>query len=245
MRTIDAHAHLGAFPGFVPGGERTAPDLIREWDTYGIEGGMISILDNHNPRSGNERVEAAWRQFPDRIHGFGYLNPHDVEGSIREVERCASLECFRGFKLHPANDVYYPFHERYYPVYSAIENTGLPTLWHSGTPPFSAPLQIAPVARRFPGSIHILAHFGIAELSWECAPAAELADNIVVDTCINPVIPVINEFIEGFGAERVLWGTDYPWYQVEYERLKIQFLGSSDRERELIAAENAARLFNL
>ena len=101
------------------------------------------------------------------------------------------------------------------------------------------------VARRHPGSTHILGHFGIAELSWQCGPAADLAPNIVADTSINPIIGVMNDYIDRFGARRLLWGSDYPWYHVEYERLKIQFLGRSEDDRRLIAAENAAALFGL
>ena len=55
----------------------------------------------------------------------------------------------------------------------------------------------------------------------------------------------MNDYIDRFGAGRLLWGSDYPWYHVEYERLKIQFLGRSDNDRRLIAAENAAALFGL
>ena len=244
-RTIDAHAHLGDFPGFVSGGDHTAAMLVDEWDGSGVDCGVISILEPHNPREGNERVEAACRAFPGRIYGYVYINPHDVEGSLAELDRCGTIDCFRGVKLHPANDAYFPFHERYFPVYDRIERLGKPTLWHSGTTPFSHPLQIADVARRFPGSTHILGHFGIAELSWECTPAAELASNVAVDTSINPVIGLINDFIDRFGAERVLWGSDYPWYHVEYERLKIQFLGRSEHDRQRIAGANAAQLFGI
>jgi predicted TIM-barrel fold metal-dependent hydrolase len=167
---------------------------------------------------------------------------------IRDVSTATSTctrqwGCFRGVKLHPANDCYFPFHDAYNPVYEQIEKSGLPTLWHTGTYPYSHPLQIAAVARKFPGSQHILGHFGIAELSWECAPAAELADNVIVDTSINPIIGLINDFIERFGAGRVLWGSDFPFYHIEYERLKIQFLGFSEDDREKIGGGNSAALF--
>ena len=243
MRTIDAHAHIGAFPGFVSGGERTAAMLVDEWDRSGVERGMISVLDPFDPPGANDRVRAACEQFPGRIDGYIYLRAPDVEGSLAELERCAPLEVFRGVKLHPANDAWFPFDPALTPLFARIEELGLPVLWHSGTYPYSHPLQIAVVARRHPGSTHILGHFGIAELSWECAPAAELAPNLVADTSINPIIGVMNDFVAAFGAERLLWGSDYPFYDVEYERLKIDFLGTDESDRRLIAAGNAARLF--
>lgn len=242
---IDSHAHIGDFPGFVSGGERTARMLVEEWDRAEIEGGMISVLDNHDVHGANERVRAAAAEFPGRIHGFIYLFPPDLEGSLRELERQHGDDTFRGVKLHPANDCYFPFDERLHPLFARIEELGLPVLWHSGTFPYSHPLQIAAVARKFPGSTHILAHFGIAELSWECAPAAELADNVVVDTSINPIIGLMNDYIDRFGPGRMLWGSDYPFYDVAYERMKLPFLGRSDADRALIGGDNAARLFGL
>lgn len=245
MPRIDSHAHIGDFPGFVSGGPRTAATLIDQWDAAGIERGMISVLDSHDVPGANDRVKAAAAEHPDRIFGYVYLYPPDLEGALRELERCRGEACFRGVKLHPANDGYFPFSAGFDPLFARIEELGLPVLWHTGTYPYSHPLQVATVARRFPGSTHILAHFGIAELSWECAPAAELADNLVVDTSINPIIGLINDFIAQFGAERVLWGSDYPFYHVEYERMKLQFLGTTEVERELIGGANAARLFGI
>jgi predicted TIM-barrel fold metal-dependent hydrolase len=245
VNLIDAHAHIGDFPGFVSGGERTADTLVETWDASGVDCGLISVLDPFDVQSANDRVRIACEAHPTRIYGYIYLRAPDVQGSLAELERCRDTPCFRAVKLHPANDAYFPFYEGYEPVYERIEELGLPILWHSGTYPYSHPLQIAAVARRHPGSTHILGHFGIAELSWECAPAADLAPNIVADTSINPIIGVMNDYIDRFGAGRLLWGSDYPWYHVEYERLKIQFLGRSDNDRRLIAAENAAALFGL
>lgn len=242
---IDAHAHIGEFPGFVSGGDHTPEMLIGEWDAAGIERGLISVLGRDDPPGANDRVRTAAAAHPGRIFGYMYLHAADVEGSLRELERCRGHDCFRGIKLHPANDCYFPFDERLHPLFARIEALGLPVLWHSGTFPYSHPLQIAAVARKFPGSTHILAHFGIAELSWECAPAAELADNVVVDTSINPIIGLMNDYIVRFGAERMLWGSDYPFYHVGYEHAKLQFLGRSDDDRALIGGVNAARLFGL
>lgn len=245
MRLIDAHAHIGAFPGFVSGGERTPDMLVAEWDASGVDCGLISVLDHTDVSGANDRVRDACGRHAGRIYGYVFLFPPDVEGSLHELERCRAHDCFRGVKLHPANDAYFPFCDDYRPVYARIEQLGWPVLWHSGTYPFSHPLQIAAVARDFPGSRHILGHFGIAELSWECAPAAALAENVLADTSINPIIGVMNDFVDRFGAERLLWGSDYPFYHVEYERLKIQFLGRSDEDRRKIAGANAAALFDL
>ena len=245
MRIIDMHAHTGEFPGLIPGGHHGIDELLALWDEAGVQQGLISILDGHDPSGANDRCAALCAAHPDRVHGYVYLNPTDVAGSLRELERCAGMDCFVGVKLHPSNDAYFPFVDTYFPVYEAIERAGLPVLWHSGTFPYSHPLQIAVVARAFPGNTHILAHFGLADLSWECFPAAQLADNVVVDTSANPIIGVLSEWVQRFGAERMLWGSDFPFYDPVYERAKLDRLRLADAERELVAGGNAARLFGL
>jgi predicted TIM-barrel fold metal-dependent hydrolase len=118
-------------------------------------------------------------------------------------------------------------------------------LFHSGTYPHSNPLAIAAAARHFPQVPFVLGHFGLADLSWECFAAADLSANVHVDTTSNPMVRVLGEWVDRFGAERMLWGSDFPFYNVEYERLKVDYISASTRNRELISSENAARLYRI
>jgi len=244
VSSIDAHCHVGTFPGFIPG-DNPPEELVATYDRAQIELGMLSILNPHDASEANDRTLKVCEQFKGRFKGYIYLNPTDVQGSLAELDRLAGRDAFRGVKLHPSNDTYYPFDELYFPIYERIEGLALPILWHSGTSPYSHPLQIAYVARLFPKVPFILAHFALSDLSWECFPAADLSDNVYVDTTANPIIPILNQWIERFGAERMLWGSDYPFYNVEYEHLKLDFLACSDSQKQKIAAENAKRLFRL
>lgn len=242
---IDAHAHIGDFTGFIRGGFHGPEELVRRWDEVEVEAGLISVLLSHDMRQANDLTRDACERFAGRIHGYVYLSPYDPDAARAELERCAGEECFRGVKLHPMNDVFYPFSEIYFPLYERIQELGLPILWHTGTYPYSSPLQVAYVARLFPRIPFILAHFGLADLSWECFPAADLADNIVVDITANPIVPLIDEWIDKFGAERMLWGSDFPFYSVAYERAKVDHLACSKRSKQLILEENANRIFGL
>ena len=100
-------------------------------------------------------------------------------------------------------DAYFPFLEDFFPVYEAIQARGLPILWHCGTYPYTSPLQLAYVALKFPEIPHILGHFALADLSWECFPAADLTANVYVDLPANPIIPLISVFIARCGARAV------------------------------------------
>ena len=241
---IDAHCHSGHFRGLITGA-KPPEALVAAFDRSGVEAGMMSVLNPHDMRAANDATMDACRRFTGRIFGYVYLNPTFYEAASEELERCSAHDCFRGVKLHPMNDVYYPFIKDYFPLYARIEALGLPVLWHSGTSPYSHPLQIAYVATKFPKMPCILGHFGLSDLTWECFPAADLAPNVMVDTTANPIVPVLNDWLDTFGPERMLWGSDFPFYDVEYERQKLAHLGRSDRDRELIAGGNAKRLFKL
>lgn len=241
---IDAHCHAGDFPKYFSG-THPPEKLVADFDSAGVEAGIIAFLNTYDMVAANDRALAACEAHQGRFYGYIYLNPHMLDTAIAEFERRSADPHFRGVKLHPMNDVYYPFLKDFFPLYERIEASGMPVLWHSGTSPYSHPLQIAYVAHRFPKMPCILGHFGLSDLTWECFPAADLAENIYVDTTANPIVPVMNDWIAEFGAERMLWGSDFPFYSVAYEAEKLAHLGRNDRERELIAAGNARRLFRL
>src|SRR6266550_586650 len=143
---VDAHCHSGEFAGFISGSHPPG-ELVSRWDSAGVDVGVMSVLDGYDVSGANDNTREACEQYQGRIYGYIYLNPTNVNGSLAELERCSKVECFRGVKLHPSNDTYYPFFEGYFPVYERIEQLGFPILWHSGTSPYSHPLQIAYVAR--------------------------------------------------------------------------------------------------
>jgi uncharacterized protein len=243
MPLIDTHCHVGDFSPLFRG-THTPTDLVKAHEEAGVTVGLLSILSG-DMISCNNATRNACEQYPGRLFGAIYLDPRDVDSAIAELERCAALDLFRGVKLHPSEDAWFPYMEQYFPVYSRIEALGLPILFHSGTHPHSNPLAIAAAARQFTNVPFILGHFGLADLSWECFPAATLSDNVFVDTTANPMVRVLGEWVERFGAERMLWGSDFPFYNVEYEGSKVDYITWSARDRELIRFVNAQRLYRL
>jgi predicted TIM-barrel fold metal-dependent hydrolase len=241
---VDAHCHTGDFNPLFRG-DHQADDLVDAHRAAGVDTGLLSILVREDMARGNEVTRAACDRFPGELYGHMYLNPHDVSAALAEIERCATHDCFRGAKLHPSEDAWFPYFEKYFPIYAKLEELGLPILFHSGTHPHSNPLAIAYAARDFPTIPFILGHFGLADLSWECFPAARLSENVYVDTTANPMVRVMSEWLETFGAERMLWGSDFPFYNVAYELAKVDKLGLDAPGRQLVLGGNAARIFRL
>jgi uncharacterized protein len=241
---VDAHCHTGSFEPLFRG-QHGIDDLVAAWDAAGVAHGIISNVMRGRMQLANDSALESSRKYPGRIHAYIYLDPSDVQAALGELERCSSEGTFVGVKLHPSEDAWFPYLDHYFPLYARIESLGLPILMHSGTYPHSGPLACAAAASHFQGIPFILAHFGLADYSWECFPAAEIAPNVHVDTTANPMVRVLSEWVQRFGAERMLWGTDFPFYDVSYEAAKLQALKCSEDERELIAGGNATRIFKL
>ena len=241
---VDTHCHAGTFAPLFQG-EHSAADLVARHRAAGVNACVLSILDRDDMSRGNDETAAAVRDHPGHVHGEMYLNPHHLPAALWEVNRCVELGGFVGVKLHPSEDAWFPYLRQYYPLYERLEAAELPILFHSGTYPHSNPLGIAKAARDFPSVPFILGHFGLADSSWECFPAAELADNIHVDTTANPMVRVMREWLDAFGAERMLWGSDFPFYDVDYELRKLDALQLDEWEARLVRGDNAVRIFGL
>lgn len=108
-----------------------------------------------------------------------------------QVEEAVKGYNFKGLKIHPWVQDVSPNHPMLYPIYEKAAKLRVPVQFHSGTAPYSTPLQVAEVARTFPEVPVIMGHMGKADLWLDVIPAAELSENIYVDTsgqCIRALI---------------------------------------------------------
>ena len=117
------------------------------------------------------------------------------------------------------------------------------------------PADFTRLATEFPGTTFILAHWGGLLPLRE--PAALKLTNVFYDTAASPLLygpEIWRRFIEAVGAERVLFGSDfplnlYPKLELEAELMRlVTEARSSGLPTESLAAifhQNAARIFRL
>src|SRR5579871_4042210 len=98
---IDAHTHIGTGPG-----EASDADLLRMLDHHNVESAVTfpgpSGLAGSPRQAGaaNEYIANAAKAHPDRLVGFGTVNPWHAEEAWQELERFPELG-LKGLKLHP------------------------------------------------------------------------------------------------------------------------------------------------
>jgi predicted TIM-barrel fold metal-dependent hydrolase len=164
----------------------------------------------------------------------------------------------RGLKLHPIGIRTYPDDPGLEGVYDACIGAGVPLVFHSGPDTrgrgFSAPAVFGELAAARPELKLVLAHLGGG--SWrETLAVAEAFPHLMYDlseiviwigATAGPSAAEVADLIRAIGVERVVTGSDFPWYTFATTAEAVHDLpGFSDAERALLLGENAARLLRL
>jgi predicted TIM-barrel fold metal-dependent hydrolase len=181
------------------------------------------------------------------------------DAMVEEVERCATELGAKGIKLHPAEGHFFPRDERLWPAYEKIQELGLPMISHGGvfmlTPEvdYTKPSNFEPVLESFPDLKVVISHLGHG--FWdESVAMAKKYPNAYFDT--SAVITGVErlkvlsdadtvELIRALGVDRVMFGSDYPWFSPSASLETFSELPLTAEEKEKILGENAERILGI
>jgi len=263
---IDAHAHIfpdkiaekategisGFYGGMKMDSHGTVRELLEKGTAAGVDRFIVQSVATvpEQVTAINDFISESVRLYPDKLIGFGAMHPDfpDIEG---ETERIISLG-LRGIKLHSDFQQFDIDDERAFPIYEAAEGR-LPILFHCGDSRSdrSSPERLLRVAERFPRLTIIGAHLAgwtmwdrSAELFGQFAKT-DPRGGIYTD-CSSSLYAMspqhAADLIRMFGADKVLWGTDYPMWNAKEELERFAKLPLTEHEKELVLSENALRL---
>jgi predicted TIM-barrel fold metal-dependent hydrolase len=164
-----------------------------------------------------------------------------------------------GVKLHPVVHSFIPNDPRLHSMYQFCADSGLVVLSHSGPGRAGAqgsarPGDFAPVLRRWPRLRLVLAHLGGASWTESAALAAEFPGVVfdlseVIEWTGAPNAPGradLSALIRRIGADRVMLGSDFPWYDPLRTADRVAGLpGLSNGERAAILGGTATSFFGL
>ena len=171
-----------------------------------------------------------------------------------ELRRKVQEEGFRGVKLYPTYQHYYPNDSRLYPLYRAAEELGVPALFHTGSSVFRGsrlkygdPLHLDDVAVDFPGLNLLIGHGGRGFWYDRAFFLAKLHPNVYLEISGLPPGRLLAYFPElPRIPEKVVFGSDWPgnpWIRRNMEA--IAELPLPAEAVALILGGNAARLLRL
>ena len=182
-----------------------------------------------------------------RFTGLGTLHP-DSEHIEEEVEEILALG-LKGVKLHPDIQRFCIDDPKMDKIYSLCEGR-LPILMHTGDHrfDFSNPNRMEPVLKKYPNLTVIGAHFGGWSVWKEATARLAKYPNFLVD-CSSSLYAMTSEaareLIFAYGTHRVLFGTDYPMWDIDADLARFMKIALTEAEREDILHNNAARLFSI
>ena len=251
MMIIDAHIHYG---DSVRMNMKTSElNLIAEMDRNGIQMAICAHMEAllYDMDQGNEKALELSKSAPDRI--FGYVTIPSVRldtSAIPTLEKFIEYDSMVGVKMYsvpfPGTDrVWIPMTEpSSAPLLEHVETLGRPLLVHA------SPQEVEFLARQYPKLTIIMAHSGNApEMHGQWHKAVHIAaqfPNVVMDICGSTIDADLLDFaLQRVGAERLLYGSDWPLFRFEYALGRFRNAGISESDLELILSGNALRLFEL
>ncbi len=242
---IKASSNVGHFYGIPMHHDGTAAALLESGKRAGITRFVVQSVATRPDQveSINRFIASVCQEDSAHFVGFGTLHP-DTPNPAEEIARMEALGLC-GVKLHPDFQQFHIDDPRMYPVYEMLEDR-LPILFHTGDHryPYSHPRRLQKVLRQFPRLQAIAAHFG----GWSVWDDGEryLADtDCMIDTSSSlDFLPAERavELIHRYGADRVLFGTDYPMWDHQEEWDRFSRLGLTDTEQQKICHDNACRI---
>lgn len=180
------------------------------------------------------------------FHGFGTLHA-EMQNPLGEIE-FIKQSGLKGVKLHPDIQQFPIDDKRLFPVYDMLQGN-LPVLIHCGDTryDFSHPKRLKNVINNFPNLQVIAAHLG----GWSLFDTA--FENLKDTNCFLDIsssmmfLPKqkVEEYILGYGADRILFGTDFPLWDPENELKSFFNLNLTETDKEKIAFKNAERILKL
>jgi len=202
----------------------------------------------HQTESINEFIAGAVAESGGAMTGLGTVHPDSLKME-EDIDHLQKLG-LKGVKLHADIQAIAADDPRCMKIYAICQERNLPVLMHTGDHRFnySNPARVARVLEAFPRLTVVGAHLGGWSVWDEAEHVLPEYPNFYVD-CSSSMYALSPEktleIIRAYGADRVLYGTDFPMWPMEKEIERFFELNLTNEERELILHGNAERLFEI
>jgi len=234
---IDAHVHWKG--GVYPGDERVgADDLFEALESADVSKAVVVGLDPHDA----ETLRAVTEEHGTRLAALIDVAPSDVDShavqtAVQYVDgfgetyiRCGSSQLPR---------------EYFRPVLDLARSTSRPILLHTGDFSYTAPAMMADMVRNYPDVVFVLGHSGSLAFVRDAIEVAKAFPNTYLETSGMTSPLMLRRAVDELGAERILFGSDYPFWHPAVERARVDSAGLDPAASMLILGENAQRVFGL
>ena len=252
---------IGAEPERISG--LTVDAFLAKMDRAGIEHAFLlavkagSSQNIYNRRIPYEKVAEMVQAHPDRFSGLAGVDPTEGMFGLQELERAVKVLGFKGAHLYPHWFEMAPDHARYYPIYAKCCELDVPIqmqvghcLRYSAERPLKSvgrPITLDTIACDFPSLKLVGIHIG---WPWteEMIAVAYKHPNVYIGT--DAYAPKhwdksFVHFMNTFGQDKVIFGTDYPVIDLERARSEFDELGLRESASRKVLRDNTIKLYGL
>ncbi|MFQ6059331.1 MAG: amidohydrolase family protein [Anaerolineae bacterium] len=274
MPIVDFHIHVGPPENYHP----WVVEWFKSWHPQGLDDetlrqlftpqGVLRLLDESgvdyavalaeiSPITTGVTTNETVAEFclgQERLIPFCNINPYMVARPAEDLERYVVQQGFKGLKLYPTYQQFYPHDPRIYPLYAKAQELGIPVMFHTGSSVFHGsrlkygdPLFLDDVAVDFPELTLIQAHSGRGFWYDRAAFLAQLHKNVYMEISGLPPKKLLDYFpnLERL-ADKVIFGSDWPDVpSIKGNIEAVRALPLSDEAKTKILGENAARILGL
>jgi predicted TIM-barrel fold metal-dependent hydrolase len=249
LKALKRDLVLGSFTDSAMRVTHTAANLKRDMDDLNIQHAVLLPIDfpfiSDNAGTWLETVAG-----DPRFICYGSVHPYATKREAR-LDRQRALGA-GGIKMHPNIQAVAPEGKRAMDLYDLCDQRRMIVFWHCGPvgiePPHGRILtqvrRYEKPIRDFPGCTFVLGHAGALQ-NEEALELARRYPNVYLEMS-GQSVERIKEMIARGPTDRLLFGTDWPWYHQAIGQAKV-FMATEGRDalRHAILYGNAARLLGL
>jgi predicted TIM-barrel fold metal-dependent hydrolase len=229
--------------------------LLRFLDEQGVDYAVL-LAENNPMVTGvcpNERV-ATFCRSSGRLIPFANINPFTTFDAVEELDRCINDQGFKGLKLYPTYQHFYPNDNRLFPLYDRAQDLGIPIMFHTGSSVFpnallkyGDPLALDEVAVFFPRLVIIQAHSGRGFWYDRAFFLSVLHQNVYMDITGLPPKNLLKYFPDlEKNQDRILFGSDWPGVKSIKENVAaIRSLPIREETKAKILGLNGAQILGI
>jgi predicted TIM-barrel fold metal-dependent hydrolase len=249
---IDGHSHIGDTINRVPPCGQTPEKFLGRMAESGIIAALFcpagggpqarGVLDT---RDQHTVIATACRRYPRRFPiGLAIFEMRQQQAGVDEIARAMDEDGLLGFMCHPSFSAH-SLGPELEPALDVVDARGGIALLHAMGGPTEA--QIAAHARQFRRTTFIAVHVSMrAEQHRTAIQALAGLENVWFDFAQHPASADtswdIADLVRGFGPERLLFGSDSPYYDHRLLQRQIEAAPLDDAIKDRIAWRNAADL---
>jgi len=238
----------------------TADELIASMDKDGVD---ISVIANYGWTTHelcveiNDYILESVARYPKRLVGFCSVQPNSYDAAIAEIERCARGGIRGVGELRPDLQLFDLRDEMMEPFVEVMRKHKLILLTHTSEPVGHdypgkggiTPDVLYPFITSFPDLTIVCAHWGGGLPFYALMPEVKQAmNNVLFDTAASPFLyssQIYSQVIQLVGADKILFGSDYPLLAQSRLLNEINSLDLSEETKSLILSGNAQRLLGI